>query len=70
MSSRKMSAWGLVAARIDQWGFVIHSAVYLAQPNLVCALHTHTPANNAVAAMKEGLLPLNQKSGSIQHVLS
>jgi ribulose-5-phosphate 4-epimerase/fuculose-1-phosphate aldolase len=50
-------------------GFVIHSAVYLAQPNLVCALHTHTPANNAVAGVKQGLMPLNQKSASIQHVL-
>jgi ribulose-5-phosphate 4-epimerase/fuculose-1-phosphate aldolase len=57
------------ARLLNPAGFVIHSAVYLAQPNLVCALHTHTPANNAVAAVKEGLLSLNQKSASIQHVL-
>jgi ribulose-5-phosphate 4-epimerase/fuculose-1-phosphate aldolase len=43
-------------------GFVIHSAIHRAKPNLVCALHTHTVANNGVAAMEEGLLPLTQKA--------
>jgi ribulose-5-phosphate 4-epimerase/fuculose-1-phosphate aldolase len=46
-------------------GFVIHSAVHMAQRELVCVLHTHTRANNAVAALKEGLLPLTQKALSV-----
>ena len=43
-------------------GFVIHSAIHMARPDLVCALHTHTRANNAVGATVEGLLPLTQKA--------
>ena len=43
-------------------GFVIHSAVHMAKPELTSALHTHTVANNAVAAMQEGLLPMTQKA--------
>ena len=48
--------------RLNPAGFVIHSAIHRAQTDLVCVLHTHTRANNAVAALKEGLLPLNQKA--------
>ncbi|MFV2178075.1 class II aldolase/adducin family protein [Actinomadura sp. LOL_016] len=43
-------------------GFVIHSSIHMSSPHLTCALHTHTAANNAVAAMAEGLLPLTQKA--------
>lgn len=43
-------------------GFVIHSAVHMAKPELRCALHTHTVANNGVAAVEEGLLPMTQKA--------
>ena len=40
-------------------GFVIHSAVHAARPEVMCVLHTHSIAGMAVAAMKEGLLPLS-----------
>lgn len=43
-------------------GFVIHSAIHMARPDLTCALHTHTRANNGVGATVEGLLPLTQKA--------
>lgn len=43
-------------------GFVIHSAIHMARPDLICALHTHTRANNGVGATAEGLLPLTQKA--------
>lgn len=45
---------------INAAGFVIHSAVHAARPDIGCVLHTHTVAGVAVACMEEGLLPLNQ----------
>lgn len=41
-------------------GFVIHSAIHEARPDLHCIVHTHTAAGMAVAAQREGLLPLTQ----------
>jgi ribulose-5-phosphate 4-epimerase/fuculose-1-phosphate aldolase len=41
-------------------GFVIHSALYLARPDINAAMHTHTVAGMAVSALKCGLLPLTQ----------
>lgn len=41
-------------------GFVIHSAVHAARPDVACVLHSHTRAGMAVSAMKCGLLPLTQ----------
>ena len=43
-------------------GFVIHSAIHMARPDLVCVMHTHTRANNGVGMQKEGLLPISQKA--------
>src|SRR5665213_3912934 len=45
---------------INRSGFVIHGAIHGARPGVQCVLHTHTRAGMAVAAMKCGLLPLNQ----------
>jgi ribulose-5-phosphate 4-epimerase/fuculose-1-phosphate aldolase len=47
---------------INSAGFVIHSAVHAARPDAKCVLHTHTVAGMAIASLKEGLLPLTQKS--------
>lgn len=54
---------------INPAGFVIHSAIHMARPDLLCALHTHTRATNAVAALKDGLLPLTQKACTMMSVL-
>lgn len=45
---------------INKSGYVIHGAIHKARPEVSAVLHTHTRAGMAVAAMKEGLLPLNQ----------
>jgi ribulose-5-phosphate 4-epimerase/fuculose-1-phosphate aldolase len=45
---------------VNKAGFVIHSAVHMARPDVVCVLHTHTRAGIAVSCTEEGLLPLNQ----------
>jgi|SRR6185312_4851562 len=45
---------------LHQAGFVIHSALYRARPDIGAAMHTHTIAGMAVSALKCGLLPLTQ----------
>jgi ribulose-5-phosphate 4-epimerase/fuculose-1-phosphate aldolase len=47
---------------INPAGFVIHSAIHGARPDVVCIIHTHTVAGMAIACLEEGLLPLSQKS--------
>jgi ribulose-5-phosphate 4-epimerase/fuculose-1-phosphate aldolase len=41
--------------RVNAAGFVIHSAIHMARPDLNCVIHTHTAAGMAVAAQKQGL---------------
>jgi ribulose-5-phosphate 4-epimerase/fuculose-1-phosphate aldolase len=45
---------------VNQAGYVIHSAVHAARPDVECVIHTHTLAGMAVSAMKAGLLPIAQ----------
>ena len=47
---------------INPAGFVIHSAVHEARPDVGCVLHTHTKAGVAVSAQADGLLPISQVS--------
>ena len=47
---------------VNSGGAIIHGAVHMARPELGCVLHTHTTANNAVAMLKDGLLPLSQSA--------
>ena len=47
---------------VNPAGFVIHSAIHGAREDAQCVLHTHTKSGCAVAAQKDGLLPLNQMS--------
>lgn len=45
---------------VNPSGFVIHSAVHMGRPEVSCVLHTHTLEGMAVAAQKDGLLPIHQ----------
>src|SRR5712672_1759754 len=47
-------------APMHRAGFVIHSAIHGGREDVDCVIHTHSKAGVAVAAMKEGLLPLSQ----------
>jgi len=40
----------------------LHAAVLKARPEIVAAVHTHSPANLAVSAQKRGLLPITQQA--------
>ncbi|WP_431282835.1 class II aldolase/adducin family protein [Humitalea sp. 24SJ18S-53] len=48
--------------RINTAGFIIHSAIHMARPDLACVIHTHTPDGIAVSVQDHGLLPLTQQS--------
>jgi ribulose-5-phosphate 4-epimerase/fuculose-1-phosphate aldolase len=41
-------------------GYVIHSAVHHARPEVACIIHTHSYASMAVSCLECGLLPLTQ----------
>lgn len=45
---------------INPAGFLIHSCVHRARPELACVLHTHSASGLGVAAQKRGLLNLTQ----------
>jgi ribulose-5-phosphate 4-epimerase/fuculose-1-phosphate aldolase len=40
----------------------LHAAVLKARPDMMAAVHTHSPANLAVSAQKCGLMPLTQQA--------
>ncbi|MEW6690616.1 MAG: class II aldolase/adducin family protein [Pseudomonadota bacterium] len=44
---------------VNKAGFVIHSALHGAIPDVNCVMHTHTTTGMAVACLKEGLSPTN-----------
>ena len=45
---------------INRAGYVIHSAIHRARPEVGCVIHTHTWPGMAVSAMRCGVLPLTQ----------
>ncbi len=47
---------------INLAGFVIHGAIHNSRSDAQCIVHTHTRAGCAVAAQRDGLLPVNQIS--------
>jgi len=47
---------------INLAGYVIHSAVHEARPDVGCVIHTHTVAGIAISTLECGLLPVSQSS--------
>ncbi|MEY2801581.1 MAG: class II aldolase/adducin family protein [Ramlibacter sp.] len=47
---------------VNPAGFVIHSCIHEARPDVGCVLHTHTRAGVAVSAQRCGVLPISQQS--------
>ena len=52
--------FGDLAYGINRAGYVIHSAIHQARPELACVIHTHSWASMAVSSLECGLLPLTQ----------
>jgi ribulose-5-phosphate 4-epimerase/fuculose-1-phosphate aldolase len=55
---------------VNRAGFVIHSAIHAARPDIQCVLHTHTRAGVGVSAQQGGLLPISQQAMVIQGSLA
>ena len=51
-----------VGAHVNEAGFTVHSAIHAARPDAHCVIHTHTRAGMALSTLRQGLLPLCQKS--------
>ncbi|MFT5140536.1 MAG: ribulose-5-phosphate 4-epimerase/fuculose-1-phosphate aldolase [Lysobacterales bacterium] len=45
---------------INITGFVIHSAIHAARPDVHCVMHSHSSAGLAVSVLKSGLIPMVQ----------
>jgi ribulose-5-phosphate 4-epimerase/fuculose-1-phosphate aldolase len=52
--------FGALDYGINRAGYVIHSAVHEARPEVACVIHTHSWASMAVSALDCGLLPITQ----------
>ncbi|WP_234193754.1 MULTISPECIES: class II aldolase/adducin family protein [Pseudacidovorax] len=52
--------FGALGYGINKAGYVIHSAVHEARPEVACVIHTHSWASMAVSALDCGLLPITQ----------
>ena len=52
--------FGALDYGINKAGYVIHSAVHEARPEVGCVIHTHSWASMAVSALDCGLLPITQ----------
>ncbi|MEJ5989668.1 class II aldolase/adducin family protein [Ramlibacter sp. PS3R-8] len=52
--------FGTLGYGINKAGYVIHSAVHEARPEVGCVIHTHSWASMAVSALDCGLLPITQ----------
>jgi len=53
---------GPVRGHVNRAGFVIHSTIHAARPDVNCVLHTHSKAGVAVSAQEDGLLRVSQQS--------
>ncbi|CAG9171635.1 class II aldolase/adducin family protein [Cupriavidus pampae] len=45
---------------VNKAGYVIHSAVHHARPEVACVIHTHSWASMAISSLEHGLQPLTQ----------
>ena len=52
--------FGALDYGINKAGYVIHSAVHEARPEVACVIHTHSWASMAVSSLACGLLPITQ----------
>lgn len=53
---------------VNRAGFVIHSAIHRARPDLHCIAHTHTWPGMAISMLECGLLPATQTSMRFAHI--
>ena len=54
---------------INPAGFVIHSCIHVARPDIDCVMHLHTRDGTAVSMQEHGLLPASQHAMVVWHQL-
>ncbi|XP_071043726.1 protein hu-li tai shao isoform X12 [Parasteatoda tepidariorum] len=59
---------GSTAFSFNRAGYVLHSAVHSARPDVRCVIHVHVPCVIAVSSMKTGLLAVSQEAALIGDV--
>ena len=47
---------------VNRAGYVIHSAIHMARPDLQCTLHTHSENAEAVSCLSSGFIPMTQNA--------
>jgi ribulose-5-phosphate 4-epimerase/fuculose-1-phosphate aldolase len=52
--------FGELGYGVNRAGYVIHSAIHEARPEVACVIHSHSWASMAVSSLECGLLPLTQ----------
>lgn len=45
---------------VNRTGFIIHSAIHAARPDIHCVMHSHPEGGLALSVLKDGLLPMVQ----------
>jgi ribulose-5-phosphate 4-epimerase/fuculose-1-phosphate aldolase len=45
---------------VNRTGFIIHSAIHAARPDVQCVMHSHPQGGLAVSVLEQGLLPMIQ----------
>ena len=45
---------------VNVTGFIIHSAIHAARPDVHCVMHSHSAAGLAVSVLKNGFVPMTQ----------
>ena len=45
---------------VNLTGFIIHSAIHAARPDVHCVMHSHSPAGLAVSVLKDGFISMTQ----------
>ena len=55
---------------VNVTGFIIHSGIHAARPDIHCVMHSHSESGLAVSVLKDGLLPMIQDGMGIYGRLS
>ena len=60
--------FGALNYGVNKAGYVIHSAVHEARPEVACVIHTHSWASMAVSSLQCGLQPITQTAMRFLHI--
>ena len=56
--------------KINTTGYIIHGAIHKKRKDITCVMHTHSRAGIAIAALKDGLIPMVQDTAIFHNRVS